>query len=389
MVVDFNLLLINLLIQQEADISIQGARTDGHRDVPVRFGPVTYPADVTLLSPRRPGFNYTIEVTDIVKQFDKLTLVFCFVVFHNVAATLTLMSLKRIKMRRKHCRLYVKWLMHICHVLLDQENVQKVTRWPLKILWTFFCVCYYITVFGYLFNLITTDMVALRKAPEVHSLDDLLYDERFKNHQPVIVQELYLYSLAKFSSPSSKLGQFYRRLNGPIGIVNFNFEIMPILGKRIEASHHGVDELLAINDFIHKHLLQNLICNVVPGEMDKSYTSKHLFAPGIIASIFNKHIDTQLLRYATYKLRTINEFNLIGLTLEKMARAMVDDRFKVNELNAMRCNSEMKAGYNRHDVEARLANFNTSIIVFMFGIALATLETLLECLLNPFVTGFL
>lgn len=73
---------------------MQGARTDALPDEPVAFGDFAYPADVALFAPFRNGSEFPVDVLDVLKQFDSITMVYICIIcisIHIVAIIIAIM----------------------------------------------------------------------------------------------------------------------------------------------------------------------------------------------------------------------------------------------------------------------------------------------------------
>lgn len=81
----------------------------------------------------------------------------------------------------------------IAGVLLDQENVNTDSNWPLRFLWTPYCFAVFIAIFGYFLNLMSTDLIAIVKLPELHSFNDFS-SPYFEHYQPRFFVGTPLYS---------------------------------------------------------------------------------------------------------------------------------------------------------------------------------------------------
>lgn len=85
--------------------------------------------------------------------------------------------------------------------LVYQENYQPA-KWANRLLWLSYCIASFILVIGIFTDLMSTDLVAFIKPPELHLLEDLL-TPHFEPMSAIVLTNLPSYGLIKQSEPGT------------------------------------------------------------------------------------------------------------------------------------------------------------------------------------------
>src|SRR5690242_11346574 len=93
--------------------------------------------------------------------------------------------------------------------MVDQESFNPGS-WPSRYIWLFYCIGIFVIVLGYFSNLMSTDIVALKKMPEIKKFEDYFGDD-FKAFAPMIFNGFWFYAYAKASAADSLVGRLLGR----------------------------------------------------------------------------------------------------------------------------------------------------------------------------------
>lgn len=213
-------------------------RADAIEGQPFLMSPVLMASDVRIYMNRPLDHPLNVDVTDALKNVTKETYIY-FVIIIIVALTLLAgfaLESKGSELTveaavKKACQ--VVW--DITGLLVDQENVHIVSR-AQQVLWVFLNFIMFITIFGYLLNLMSVDLVTFQEAPNIDSIDDH-FSENFKHVDPGIFHDFNSYEYFR-SSPSGSLpARLLERVNKTNSFIIFPGglqEFTLVLGEKFD-----------------------------------------------------------------------------------------------------------------------------------------------------------
>lgn len=284
-----------------------------------------------------------------------------------------------------------KSILNLVYLLVDQENLTP-RSWPARILWLHVCIATFVTIFGCLLNLMSVDMVAVMKYPEISSLEALLNDNEFKHIQPVIFKALPLYGLAKNADPISKLGQFYHRVlrdpaKGLVDVDTSNEDPMYLMSKRAQITDAMNDktQIMTVVRYIWESLIKPGGCISRPHYIQNSYVSKESFAMGIGTTFYSKLADKHLVRYFEYSFRNIMEFGLLAPSIIECAHFLATRfAFEPGKWASVQCQFDLiDKDYGTVDGQ-QLLSYKLILIVSSTVLVAATLFLIVERLTHRF-----
>lgn len=254
-------------------------------------------------------------------------------------------------------KLYMKALWSVLEAFLKQWHLKPIASSG-RVLWCLLSLGIFVLVFGYLLNLISTDQVATRKTPELHSLKDL-DSSYFKHMQPRMSPVLYLYSVAKEAAPESTLGRFYKRIiqNKEAGVIRNNVTGMDAIDGVISENKN-----LVITQIAYDYILRPIGCILKPATIKSSYRSRESFASGVLATFYSTKLDLELEKYFQYKVRTLFESRRSTKMLQKVVLAFTEQIGQKKSFDAIICED----GLERSAVEVHLISLSLSSLEKLF-----------------------
>ena len=215
---------------------------------------------------------------------------------------------------------------HILELLVNQENWTLSLTFQ-KTMWLFYCVGYFVLIFGFLMNLMSTDQTVSVNAKQIDSLDDLLYQDSSKDRiVAVLIKELYLYDRLKNARKGSKLNTLYDLMNKT---ASYSFVTMPTSQVDETKSMKVISDLFdrkAVflqSKSVVNSLTMTSACITNPTEAGKFYISKNTFAHGTLNSMLNKRTEPRLKAYLKYRHTNAFEMGLVGEMYKHMVRNLI------------------------------------------------------------------
>lgn len=368
-----------------------GIRSDALPYEPVGVGPPWSSGDNHFVSGRKPMIvNDDVQVTDIVTSIDQVTYSYLALITYLMVGLLTLNTIRgRSRKRLKRvfkAIIYKLWSVFI--LIFDQEYyVSKL--WPNRILWTHFCIAYFLLVFGYFWSLLSTDLVTTIQPIELHSISDL-FSKEFNQVQPVIFKSLAIYSLLREAKANTKLNHLYNRLQ-----VNVSVSLLTVDASEQQDTSRiiatllnvlrGSDDLTLITT---KHYWTAAVkpgaCMMKPEYASNGYISKGSFAEGIATSFYNKLTDNELKRYFNRLLGSFFEMNFF---VEQTKAYVVETAAKYGlsyDWNAMVCSGEYRDDdfADSDTIKLSLSTLRMLFLTIFYCILLATIVCAIEKCLN-------
>ena len=113
---------------------------------------------------------------------------------------------------------------HILELLVNQEN-STLSETFQNAMWLFYCIAYFVLMFGFVMNLMSTEQTVKINAKQIDSLDDLFYQDS-SNDQivAVLAKEFFLYDRLRNSRKDSKLDKLFHIMNKT---ASYSFVTMP------------------------------------------------------------------------------------------------------------------------------------------------------------------
>lgn len=200
---------------QGADIGVNFLRADSLAFEPVIVSAALLPADVGILTTTNLSSQFKTDTTDVVYNFDDVSLLFFAVVIFIASVTITASSLLGFQaggnLTKKIVTKFKQVMWDIGRLVIDQESFDSKT-WSIRFVWASLNIVCFVLIFGYFWNLMSTEQSVKKEPPAIDSLKDLLYDSQFRHIRPVLSKMFYLYNVLILVPPASDEGVLFKRM---------------------------------------------------------------------------------------------------------------------------------------------------------------------------------
>lgn len=357
---------------------------------PVRIGPVWGPDEGVFYSRYMSDVSKKLQVVDFTRNLDSLTYIYYAIGTYLIAAFILLaMAFTRelnqsspLTMVRQCVKIFYSTLWSIFKLLIDQEHYYSDLS-SLRTVWLFYTASIFVTIYGFLLNLMSTEMVAYVKPVELHSILDYL-SPQFKECRATIYKNFPIYNLIKASALQTNLGRLYERIsmsNESVTEINFNTiaEVTELRNSIVKSVRQG-NTLIVPRYFLKLILLVGCYTNAKTTQ--QIYESKHAFAIGVATSFFSRLTDGRLVKYIEYRIRTKAELHLVSPLGPNVVQSALSGFGLVQDFDVHKC-IHKQFDKPANVFNAMLMNSLQSLIVILsviFAIAFGTL--ILELLIS-------
>lgn len=273
--------------------------------------------EMVLLASRQPAKRKELDVSYLFLNFDQLT--YCYIgICSYLVIALSCLILKCVsnshyssdqtidfKAMIKHA---YNWCWSIFELLVDQEN-HRLVGWSSRLLWSSYCIASFTLIFGFFTNLMSTEMVAFVKPPELDSFEDL-YTPYFTPMNSLILTNLPSYGLIKQAKPGTKLSLLQQRLNRSpnSSSVHFDFNQLGAMFPHILSTSNDIKKgQLCVSTPDYMVAILRLAACGIDTEIWRSMYQSSSFGQGLLTTFYNKALPTHMVKFIDYKARNLNE----------------------------------------------------------------------------------
>lgn len=362
-------------------------RSDGMAFDPVFLGPASDVAENIILTGRRPSSTNFVDALDVLENGDVLfygyiliivylvlfigLICFCFVTNPTMNQAINEASSLTFK---------------IYGIFVDQEDFFS-TLWSQMVLWLFFAFGIFVLVFGYLFNLISTDLTVIITPRMIEGLDEQLSTE-FANVKPHLVKNFNLYNVLMAEKKGTMLNQLFKLLqqdpaNQMValdmeGEGNFGELIVKLKPNIIDHFNASLlMPLMYLNMFVTPGL-----CQFDPKSGMSLHQSKGTLGGGTLHPPFNKLIDRNLMKYIAYRIQTVLEFQLYKQLSGRYSSSMVK-RYTDKDMtqDGHLCKDRVIKKKEKENVIFELAALKQTWLVTGIGFVVSLISLIIESIL--------
>ncbi|KAI1288173.1 hypothetical protein HDE_09566 [Halotydeus destructor] len=221
---------------------------------------------------------------------------------------------------RLSARQYLEAIWNSCRCFLSQEN-STLKPHSGRFLWLCFNVMVFVTVVGYILNVMSTDGFVIKQSRRVETLDDV-YDEYFSNMKFYLPKNDFFYNFATRATPTSKMGQLYAFMNktndcshvktcsffeGLFGSAN-----QQEIRKVVEESARVGGAAIFLTGEFSDGLLVPLLCRSSEPELaEKMYRAPQAVAGDLLVTFTRDDMDAQVMQFLKFKCSSFFEFDLL------------------------------------------------------------------------------
>ena len=322
------------------------ARPDSLPFEPARISPVLLPGDSIIVSHKNESHNVTTDLTEFIVNADPLFYDYFLIASFMVVVLLTIMTVEFVDQDPLRIASFSLNTASTCFkAVLKYDSFDTV-----NVSSSILALSYWMFVFFAVHNLflskIGADLVMLKQPHRIDSTEDLVNS---KTITPVLIKNLYLFSLMERSRPESQLGRLWSVMKDKQNDSVFNFDLnnpgeANNLFTEIKESRKA---LLIPKAFIQ--LLSGPGCSFLPKLLSSFYFSKESFAEGVLTTLYSFGYDPLLLKISENVMRSILEMGLLSGVVQTMTPFIPDSA------------PGMDLKYNIETIECQTRMFKTEI----------------------------
>ncbi|KAI1279252.1 hypothetical protein HDE_14095 [Halotydeus destructor] len=271
-----------------------------------------------------------LEPNDVLSSIQKLPLefiIYLLVLVHIVAGSLVrateYTAWQYLAASFKSLRFFVK-----------QGDLSKESNARAAI-WLQVSVFAFVTVFGYVLNLMSTDSFIMKQSRRIDTFDDV-FDPYFRDVRFIMIKNDPFFNYAQQSDKSAIMGKVYEKMEREGDCTNFSTcNLMEFDGrfgspKQLESFQilkrasvqGGVATFLT--DRLVETFLVPCLCRSQPGVVQKLYTGTQVFAEDVMVNLMRTDVDKHVNSYLRYIDSTLFELSLEWIFIGENVHAALD-----------------------------------------------------------------
>lgn len=395
---------IGMVQRGEGDFNTWNSiRTDSLEFEAVAFGPPMYSGDLSLWASIS-KYEKSVDMTDVFFKMNGMTFYYvlimafyvslCLMAFFDfVLTTKKCITKKRKKLQcfNRHYRRFIRQLrklvIKLLYLIIDQKDLNNSWQ-SSRVLWTSLSIGSFVIVFGYMLNLMSSELVTDVPVRRIEGLGDLLDHELFKEKKIFSVNSIFNYASLRNNDPTTQMGRLYKRFklcdNGTI-FFDGKKSTMDIFLGAIERINVDVarDGQIAILPQVYQSSLWPFVCSIenLAYKPQDIYEPKDTFDQGIVANYHFKGMDPMIRQFVNWRQGLMFEANLY--TLFNKQRFM-DILFEVNlnyNYKAFVCHNKLNQTIDVNPITAmKTEHYGFTFNVFGYGLLVAFVSLIGELL---------
>ncbi|KAI1288194.1 hypothetical protein HDE_09560 [Halotydeus destructor] len=246
---------------------------------------------------------------------------------------------------------YLVTTWHSMLTFVDQENhaVNSKTR---RIIWLSFNVFTFVSVFGFILNLMSTDAFVVSQPRRIETVDDV-FDSYFidRNIRYYLTTNDFFFNYVRDSQPGTAMSKLYKHLNSTndcseletcslLDIDTGNkdsFSKQQKLIALIQSKLEKDDSALFVTKQLADHCVIPATCRMKPDWMTKLFVSPHSVAADTMITVERADLDRDIRRYLRYKFASFFEFGRFWLYVEEFVHGAADTYSQGKDLKYYQC----------------------------------------------------
>ena len=277
----------------------------------------------------------------------------------------------------------INWL-YIVDTIFCQISVSP-RRGVNRLVWITVAIGLFVIIRGYVWNLIKVEKVALIPKPQINSIESLLYEPEFADHQIVLFKSFYFYRYLR-SSKDPELRHLYDRMMSTndcstLDRCNFlefkrNSVVFNALLEKFQAGIRDANAVLILNKNFIRSGANYFVCALFPEIWSKVEISNQPFASDLLVWFYNKRLPSNIKRYMDYLTMTIDEFRLNEMRQKEFMSIVVDSVTgglkKIDDWSNIACvdNAEDKSKETSLPAPMDIETIRSSVVPLLWSILL-------------------
>ena len=317
------------------------ARPDSLPFEPARISPVLLPGDSIIVSHKNESHNVTTDLTEFIVNADPLFYDYFLIASFMVVVLLTIMTVEFVDQDPLRIASFSLNTASTCFkAVLKYDSFDTV-----NVSSSILALSYWMFVFFAVHNLflskIGADLVMLKQPHRIDSTEDLVNS---KTITPVLIKNLYLFSLMERSRPESQLGRLWSVMKDKQNDSVFNFDLdNPGDANNVFIKIKESRKVLLIpKTFIQQ--LSGSGCSFLPKLLSSLYFSKESFAEGVLTTLYSFGYNPLLLKISENVMRKDLEMGMLSGAMQTMTPSISDSAPGIDlkyNIEAIQCQTGM------------------------------------------------
>ena len=365
-------------------------RPDSLVGEPIMVSTPMQSAEIAIISKILESNTAIVDVADLFEDIDSMAYFYFLIatIWTLLLINSRVLGLLRKKAKRRHREVafnkVTKSTWHILELLANQEN-WNLRRMSQNAMWACYCISYFVLMFGFVLNLMSTEQTVKINAKQIDSLDDILYQDSSDDQiVAVLTKHLFLYDRLRNSRKNSKLDQLFDLMNKT---ASYSFLSMPTSKADQDNSMKVIRDFFARKAVFlqSKSLVKSITirsaCITNPTEAGALYISKDTFAHGTMNAMLNKRTESRLRAYLKYHQTHGFEMGLVLETFKYVVENLIFAFIQMSTSDTTyKCLDRMgKENQIPENQPLRVINFcklrNCCIICLITALLALTIET--------------
>lgn len=378
-------------------MAFSGTRPDTTPFDPVDFGYAYEHSAGIILSFPMPSDHINVQVTDVINKMTGIGYIYgaiclSLVVIVRAITLLVRTTGKKVRFFRHIVRPIFKFCWKVIELLVDQENCNHI-QWHIRLLWMFTCTSVFVTVSGFLLNLMSTDLVAVVKPPTIDSLEDFLLPP-FNLTPAVLTKNFAIYPILRHSRLNTRENRLYNKLLAICKdyMVEFDYNDQRGAMEKYGPYYPSImAQLLAgkLAAILDVHQLDTVwrifFCQTSSEEFVNHHLSKE-FSHSTINVLYSKQINKETRRLLEYEVMVMVESALLTkLVININADTVPNDTPFKTFLCTKGLKDKERMATNIH---LPIKSLSTTFLILVCGALLATTCLLIELIVAYIVDQF-
>ncbi|KAI1288199.1 hypothetical protein HDE_09553 [Halotydeus destructor] len=315
------------LIENKSDVAIVGTVLSSFNFpglVPLQVGSALLLKVHSQVAPEIP------EPSHVLSSIEKLPLEFkilLVVAIHMIAGSI-------ISFKKDSSLQYLKtyWTTLRCFVGQTDFNVKSTRK---RVLWWHFNVFAFVSIYGYVLNVMSTDTFVMKQPKLIERFDDA-FDPYFKKVRFYMMKNSLFFNAMRDSKENTIMGKVFKKMNetsdcsqlstcsfleinGDLGSTNHQ-ETLQLMRN---VSERGGGASFMANELVENFVVPGL-CRTQPDMIDKLYTAPQALAEDIMVNFMRDDLDRDVVVYIRHIFASVFEAGYLWVSLQENIHIALD-----------------------------------------------------------------
>lgn len=328
------------------------------------------------------GSMRTIQVTSVLFQFDILFYAYIAIILYiSMVCFIFIAYVSRVKCDHSlvgvaaNC---IKFIWSLFEMIMCQDLLKLLNAWfSQMIIWSAICFAFLINIRALVYNLMSTDLIAITQPSRISSIADLV-NPHFYQFPCTIYEESNIYNLISNAKSGSNM-QLYQKIRATSKTTSSTAGSGRTLFRIFMSVFAGKLAFIADRSYWHA-VAHPFLCSWKPEDTIGSVKSAE-FGDIIKAVMFSRRLDNHLKDYLTYKQEVVLEAGLEVKLARELGIALINKVLTLRyNWHTIKCVHGLTDDEDKADNYLSISSLKTTLVAASYGIASAVLLLVVECI---------